>query len=132
MLTRKDYLNQCNKDTRHRLFDEFFSQFITPAIVAQAKPIAKDIAKCNNRIDSALNEYKNLDYWENLAVHTLQRMNSIAYKSAYEKNDNDVYTSDALCTLKLAVTKQLLEMGYSESLEYDKYGFQTFYLTKGE
>ena len=122
MYTRKQYLNkECS-------FEAFYAQFITYETKQGAKNIAKFISQEFDKIDSALNQYKNLRHWDYLAANV--RIPLSIYNAAYEKTDNFVWVSDKLCILKNAVRFAMLEMGYVESEEY-RNGFTDKILVKG-
>ena len=122
MYTRKQYLNkECS-------FETFYAQFITNETKQGAKNIAKFISQEFDKIDSALNQYKDLRHWDYLAANV--RIPLSIYNAAYEKTDNCVWISDKLCILKIAVRSALLEMGYIETLEMNKFGNKDKFLVK--
>ena len=122
MYTRKQYMNkECT-------FEQFFGQFVTNETKQVAEYIAKFISQEFDKIDSALNQYKNLRHWDYLAANV--RIPLSIYNAAYEKTDNSVWISDKLCILKIAVRFAMLEMGYVESEEY-RNGFTDKILVKG-
>jgi hypothetical protein len=122
MITRKEYMANSSE-----MFESFYGQFVTNETKGFSKGIAIAIAKDHDKIDSALNQYKSLHYWDSLAANV--RIPLSVYNAAYEKTDNSVWVSDKLCILKNAVRAELLQMGFVESEEY-RNGFTDKILVK--
>lgn len=152
-MTRNEYLNTpCNfapnsKESRkfhHQLHIEYYSQFITTQTKALARillnrfPYLLCNAKGENKIEDSLNCIQ-LHYWDNLGNNlTIGNMDTKKWKECehikeHSGNPDKLYISAAekVCILKNAARMILLEKGWTEHWELNKFGNVECYLVKG-
>ena len=152
-MIRNEYLNtksgftpNSSEDRKfnHQLHIEYYSQFITE----QTKSLARILLNrfpymlCNNKGENKIEDSLNciqLRHWNILGnTLTIGNMNTKKWKeceylNSHSENPGKLYISAAekVCTLKNAARMILLEKGWTEHWELNKFGNVECYLVKG-